>query len=320
LAYATYNYDDQNVDGDPGSGNFRIYSNSKLLIDDNDSGTIDRSAWYALWQSSQKIFIHDVADATAFTILNITSAPVDKTGYFEVTISAITTSAGFTSLVDNTTCRVYHLSNYDDDTGSYINDEAYKAFDDFTTDINPKVFFLEINRDSYSTSNTPTPDLFNDYLARWVQDVNSGDKGEVWVGTESSPAYSIYEIDKRLNGPITEFEGVDGVTTYRVPTQFARGDFPVRTSSDQYMRVMLLRGQASGSTTYRTSFTNANLTAGVLTVVHDLGNKFVSVFVYDNSNQLVLPDQITLTNDYSLLIDLSGFGTITGTWNLAIFA
>jgi hypothetical protein len=69
---------------------------------------------------------------------------------------------------------------------------------------------------------------------------------------------------------------------------------------------------------YSASFVDGDLSSGVLTVTHNLDEQFVDVQVVNNNNKLVQPDDITYTNDTSLSIDLSSFGTLTGTWNLKI--
>lgn len=74
----------------------------------------------------------------------------------------------------------------------------------------------------------------------------------------------------------------------------------------------------SGTTAYRDDFVNADLTAGVLTVTHSLGQKYVQVSVYDNTDKKVMPDDITLTNTTTLTIDFTSFGTLTGTWNVIV--
>lgn len=71
-------------------------------------------------------------------------------------------------------------------------------------------------------------------------------------------------------------------------------------------------------TIYRTSFTNASLTAGVLTVTHNIGQQFVQVIVTDNNNKALQPDDITMTSGTALAVDLSSFGTLTGNWNVMV--
>lgn len=71
-------------------------------------------------------------------------------------------------------------------------------------------------------------------------------------------------------------------------------------------------------TVYRTSFTNASLSAGVLTVTHNIGQQFVQVIVTDNNNKALQPDDITMTSGTALAVDLSSFGTLTGNWNVMV--
>jgi hypothetical protein len=70
----------------------------------------------------------------------------------------------------------------------------------------------------------------------------------------------------------------------------------------------------------RQSFVNANLSAGVLIVNHNLNQQFVIVQVSNNLNQVIVPDLVTLTNSNSLTIDLSSYGVLSGTWAVIIRA
>ena len=69
-------------------------------------------------------------------------------------------------------------------------------------------------------------------------------------------------------------------------------------------------------TTYTRSFVNADLVAGVLTVVHNMGIKYFSVSIYDNNDKLIIPDELTCSTINQALLDISSYGVITGTWNL----
>jgi len=69
---------------------------------------------------------------------------------------------------------------------------------------------------------------------------------------------------------------------------------------------------------YRTSFINSDLSSGILTVTHNLGQQIVLVQIYDNNNKKIEPDEITLTNSTSLLVDLTSFGSLSGTWNIIV--
>lgn len=70
---------------------------------------------------------------------------------------------------------------------------------------------------------------------------------------------------------------------------------------------------------FRLSFTNANLTSGILAATHSLGNRFVDFKVYDNDNKWIEPDEVypdASDPDNVLKIDLTNYGSIVGTWNL----
>lgn len=69
---------------------------------------------------------------------------------------------------------------------------------------------------------------------------------------------------------------------------------------------------------YETTFTNASLTSGVLTVTHSLGRDTVPVTVKDNNGKTVMPDEITFSSTSALTIDLTSFGTLSGTWKVEV--
>ena len=75
-----------------------------------------------------------------------------------------------------------------------------------------------------------------------------------------------------------------------------------------------------GNTSYKASFVDADLTAGVLTVAHGLNQQYAQVQVFNNTDDLINPDGVTLTDANNLDVDISGFGTITGTWNVVVLA
>lgn len=72
----------------------------------------------------------------------------------------------------------------------------------------------------------------------------------------------------------------------------------------------------TGSITY--SFDDGYLVTGILTVEHDLNNKYVITEIYNNTDQKILPDNLELIDENSLEVDLSSFTPITGTWNITV--
>jgi hypothetical protein len=68
------------------------------------------------------------------------------------------------------------------------------------------------------------------------------------------------------------------------------------------------------------SFTNGDLTAGVLILNHAFSEKYVTVSIYDNSDKLIVPDEVTLTDADNTEIDLSNVAPLTGIWNAVVTA
>jgi len=77
-------------------------------------------------------------------------------------------------------------------------------------------------------------------------------------------------------------------------------------------------GGGGGSNTYTVGITDADLVSGIATITHSLNSRTPLVGVYDNNYNLVLPDEIQTTDVNTLTVDLSSFGTITGTWNVRV--
>jgi len=78
----------------------------------------------------------------------------------------------------------------------------------------------------------------------------------------------------------------------------------------------------SGATLTRATFTNANLSSGILTITHSKGLSTpytVMVVIFDNNNKQIIPDEITGATN-TVAIDLSSYGTLSGTWGYGYIA
>ena len=69
---------------------------------------------------------------------------------------------------------------------------------------------------------------------------------------------------------------------------------------------------------FEMTFDDDDLSSGILTVTHSLGKKYNIVQVYDDSDAQITPDDITLTDTNNCSIDVSSWGTISGTWHVVI--
>jgi hypothetical protein len=79
------------------------------------------------------------------------------------------------------------------------------------------------------------------------------------------------------------------------------------------------QGLSGQIASYTTAFASGSLVAGILTVTHNLSQTYVSVSVYNNSSQLIIPNQITLVNGNSCTVDLNGH-VVSGTWFVVVLA
>jgi len=73
------------------------------------------------------------------------------------------------------------------------------------------------------------------------------------------------------------------------------------------------------SLSYTTTFMNGDLSSGVLSVAHNLTVSGIGVHIYDEDSKLVQPDEVTLVDTDNCTVDLSSYGTLSGTWTVKVF-
>lgn len=151
----------------------------------------------------------------------------------------------------------------------------------------------------------------------WVKNYSSANDGEVLSGSDLENIQTSIENHDHTSGLTTFLSLTDTPSTY-----VGQAGRYVRVNAGETALEFVVGGGGS-SLSYTTSFTNASLTAGVLTVTHALGTKFVVVAVFDNNDKAVIPDEITVTNTTTCTVDLSSFvtaggGAISGTWNIKV--
>ena len=77
---------------------------------------------------------------------------------------------------------------------------------------------------------------------------------------------------------------------------------------------------AGSSSSFRQTFSQANLIAGVVQIAHNLGQDFVQVTVYDNNKIITIPDNVTSVSNNIIDIDLNSFEPLPGNWNVVVLA
>ncbi len=139
-----------------------------------------------------------------------------------------------------------------------------------------------------------------------------------------SKALSTKAVELRFEeGGTTDYIGLkapDSVTTSR--TWVLPTDDPVSVAGD------FLTTDASGnwsfaappSASYRRSFVNADLVGNILTVSHNLGEKYVHATVWSDLDRIMIPDITMAVDSNTLTLDLSSFTPLPGTWNIVVTA
>lgn len=74
--------------------------------------------------------------------------------------------------------------------------------------------------------------------------------------------------------------------------------------------------QIAAAGSYSKDFTNTDLGSGLLTVTHSLGQRVLGWTLTDNNGKACIPTDLTFSDANTCVLDVSSFGTITGTWNL----
>ena len=71
-------------------------------------------------------------------------------------------------------------------------------------------------------------------------------------------------------------------------------------------------------TSHNGSFTNSDLSSGLININHNLNVLYPIVQVYDNTGKQIIPTEIISSTVDVIQLDLSGYGTITGTWRVRV--
>lgn len=113
----------------------------------------------------------------------------------------------------------------------------------------------------------------------------------------------------------------DAITLGTTALTFARFGstqaIPILSGGTGATTAAAARSNLGAAGVFRQSFTNASLTAGVLTVTHNL-SQYCKVAVYDNNNEEIIPDEVTASSATACTVNLVSFGTLSGTWNVVV--
>jgi hypothetical protein len=85
--------------------------------------------------------------------------------------------------------------------------------------------------------------------------------------------------------------------------------------------IVNMRGSevTAASTSFYQSFNDSDLNVSdEYPLAHNLGHKYAIIQVYDENDQIMIPDNVTLVDDNNALIDLTSSSPIAGTWRVVV--
>jgi hypothetical protein len=125
-------------------------------------------------------------------------------------------------------------------------------------------------------------------------------------------------VDSANNQPKVVYDDSSEFALIRSNIGSSNGS-PVAIDSQGRMVLSTVAASGAAEGSYTETFTSADISGGILSVTHNLDSQYNGVFVFDNSDQEIQPDDITSTSTSVTTIDLSSY-TITGTWRTLIIS
>lgn len=165
---------------------------------------------------------------------------------------------------------------------------------------------------------------------------NTDNKVPQWDGADSKALKDGITVGTGANNLVqldasSKLPAVDGSQLTNLPSGFSdpmttRGDMIIRGESATTRLAKGTSGQVLtmganepewvSKSTATASFANADLSSGVYRFNHALGIKYITIAIYDNSDKIITPDEITAIDTNNIDIDLSSFAPITGDYNV----
>lgn len=87
--------------------------------------------------------------------------------------------------------------------------------------------------------------------------------------------------------------------------------------SNKWINLSTGGGDGALNPAYTTTFNNNDLIDGIVTITHGLANSNCTIAIKDETNSLIVPDNVTFTTT-TALIDLTTYGGISGNWSVII--
>lgn len=161
-------------------------------------------------------------------------------------------------------------------------------------------------------------------LAQSDENIPNGKALSVSGGAlEFSPATGVIKV---ANNPA--FAGVGGIvlpsgTTNQRPSSPSASQLRYNTT-DQRLETFqsgewkyLVTDSNYAQRSYQRQFSASDLVSGILTIEHNLNQKYVMISVFDEDDYVVVPDRIKVISENQVVIDFTSF-EITGDWKILV--
>ena len=158
----------------------------------------------------------------------------------------------------------------------------------------------EVDSEHYTSS-----DFDTDFASKYIYDLADVD----------------FDTGTPLDNYILVYDASTGVNKWKaskeVSTDGTLGDNSDDAVPTEKAVKTYIDGKITGS--HLETFDDSDLTtANVLTVTHNLGVTYPIVMIYDNNNKVIEPDEIEYSDTNTILVDLSSFSALAGTWHVRI--
>lgn len=189
-----------------------------------------------------------------------------------------------------------------------------------------------------ATVNHDTLETINMHVPGYVQPTNPGAVGAgiLWMDTSGGASNWVAKLRNVTNedwevfgvsglsgySGISGYSGLSGFSGYSSISGYSGysgiSGYSSISGYSGYSSISGYSGFSGVGGSHNQTFTDGDLSAGVLTVTHSLSNKINIVQVFDDSDSLVIPDGVVMSSTSQCTIDLSSYGTLSGTWAVMV--
>lgn len=92
----------------------------------------------------------------------------------------------------------------------------------------------------------------------------------------------------------------------------------LRIPTQQAVKAYVDNNTATFPSKFTQTFVDGDLTAGAITINHNLGEQYPVITIVDGDNTMIIADEITFGSTNAFTLDLSSYGTLVGTYKITV--